>query len=87
MNCHHCGGAPGDPGADGKPIELRPYGPGGADVCFPCATETPEREQVAEWAFLAVLEGAEAASPHGAAVIGEGTGGPAPYVEGSGVTG
>lgn len=31
----------------GKPdaeAETRPYGPGGADICRPCATSTPERE-------------------------------------------
>jgi len=31
--------------------ELRPYGPQGKDVCFPCAMLTPERRAQAEMAF------------------------------------
>jgi len=31
--------------------ELRPYGPGGQDVCFPCAMSTPERKAQTEQAF------------------------------------
>lgn len=67
--CHYCGTA----------NDLRPYGPGGAPVCFPCATASPEREEQAKAAFGALLEGAEAASPHGVAVIGQ-PGGPAPLL-------
>lgn len=32
----------------GTTEELRPYGPGGAQVCFHCARETPERMAEAE---------------------------------------
>lgn len=28
--------------------ELRPYGPGGADICFPCMKEDPAREKTAK---------------------------------------
>lgn len=45
--CHYCG--PTD-------RELRPYGPGGSTICFPCATATPEREQAATGAFGALLD-------------------------------
>jgi hypothetical protein len=45
--CYYCG--PTD-------LELRPYGPGGATVCYPCATATPERERAARGAFGALLE-------------------------------
>jgi hypothetical protein len=34
--CHYCRAE--------EPVELRPYGPGGAYVCYPCAT-SPEHEQ------------------------------------------
>ena len=52
--CHYCG--------TGEK-ELRPYGPGGSWVCFACATETPEREAMAQGAFGALLDGVEAISP------------------------
>ena len=42
--------------------ELRPYGPGGASVCFPCAMATPEREATAQGAFGALLDAAEVIS-------------------------
>jgi hypothetical protein len=76
--CCHCGV---DGGAfkrthDGK-TELRPYGPGGAWVCYRCAFETPERTEQSEGAFYALLEGASAAGS-GIAVIGE-TEGPRPF--------
>lgn len=58
--------------------ELRPYGPGGALVCFPCATATPEREQAAANAFMTLLDGAEAISPTGIVAIGE-PNGPRPF--------
>jgi len=67
--CHYCGAVERD---------LRPYGPGGAWVCFQCATETPEREAAAKAAFGALLDGAEAISPTGVAAIGE-RGGPRPF--------
>lgn len=37
---------------------LRPYGPNGAMVCFPCAMETPERKKQAEDAFNSQLDAA-----------------------------
>lgn len=40
--------------------ELRPYGPGGAPICYQCATSTPEREAEAERNFGAILDGATA---------------------------
>lgn len=67
--CHYCG--PTD-------RELRPYGPGGSDVCFPCAMETPEREAAAKAAFGVQLDAAEAVSPLGVAAIGTGDG-PVPF--------
>lgn len=51
--CHYCGSSE---------KELRPYGPGGADVCFACAMETPEREKQTEGSFGALLGSAAAVS-------------------------
>ena len=65
--CHYCG--PTD-------RELRPYGPGGSDVCHPCATATPEREAAAQAAFGALLDATGAVSP----VVAIGTeSGPQPF--------
>lgn len=50
-SCHYCGTAE---------KELRPYGPGGSWVCFPCAMETPEREAATGAAFGALLDGTAA---------------------------
>lgn len=50
--------------------DLRPYGPGGRPVCFPCMKAKPEREAQAHKALGALIGAAEAASPHGVAVIG-----------------
>ena len=55
--CHYCGKGENFP-ADPK-SELRPYGPGGADVCYGCATATPEREQQAKGNFMVQLEANE----------------------------
>lgn len=66
--CHYCN----------QPGELRPYGPGGSWVCFPCATATPAREQAAQEAFGTLLDANEAISPSGAVAIGE-SGGPRPF--------
>ena len=63
MNCHYCGlpeNFPRDP-AKGRQVELRPYGPGGAFVCFQCMTATPERERQAKRNFGIQLEAAEVA--------------------------
>lgn len=70
MACHYCGSAD---------EELRPYGPGGNDVCFGCATATPEREADAVSVFGSLYEAAESASPVGVAAIGLSTG-PQAYV-------
>jgi len=67
--CHWCG--PTD-------RELRPYGPGGAEVCLPCTEADPERERAAHAAFDALMAGAEAISPTGVIAIGESTG-PRPF--------
>jgi hypothetical protein len=70
MTCHYCGRAENFPAASGtEQVELRPYGPGGAPVCFECATATPEREKQAEQAFGVLLQGNEAISPVGIAAI------------------
>lgn len=70
MTCHYCGRAENFPAAPGsKQVELRPYGPGGSDVCFECATSSPEREKQTERAFGTILQGNEAISPVGIAAI------------------
>lgn len=51
--CYYCG----------TDKDLRPYGPGGADVCFPCGTATPEREDDAKRAYLTLLDAAETFGP------------------------
>lgn len=64
--CHYCG----------TPDDLRPYGPGGSWVCFPCATSTPEREADAAGAFTALLDATTAVAP----VVAIGTeDGPVPF--------
>lgn len=67
--CHYCGTTE---------KELRPYGPGGTWVCFPCATATPERESAMEAAFVALLDGATAISTTGIVAIGQ-EAGPRPF--------
>ena len=67
--CHYCGTTE---------RELRPYGPGGSWLCHPCMKASPEREAAAKAAFGALLDGAEAISPHGVAVIGQESG-PQPF--------
>ena len=39
----------------GENRELRPYGPQGENICYPCATSTPELKAAAERAFGARL--------------------------------
>lgn len=48
--CHWCGPTE---------RELRPYGPGGSDICYPCMMADPAREKAASQNFGALLEGAE----------------------------
>jgi hypothetical protein len=71
MLCHSCGRAAVPPGnqPDFGKRELRPYGPGGAPVCYECAFTTPERTAQTEGAFIAILEANEAISPTGATVL------------------
>lgn len=69
LKCHYCATTE---------KELRPYGPGGAWVCYPCATATPEREQEAAQGFGALLEAAGTIGG-GVATIGH-TDGPRPGV-------
>ena len=61
--CCHCG-------TTSK--ELRPYGPGGTWVCFPCAMGTPERKSEAERQLGAALNAAERSDD--VIMIGEATG-------------
>lgn len=51
--CHYCG----------TEEDLRPYGPGGSWVCYPCVTSDPERNETARRSFLAQLDAAAAISP------------------------
>jgi len=53
-----------------KKSELRPYGPGGADICFRCANE-PERKAQTEAAMRAQMDAALAIGG-GVATIGGG---------------
>ena len=50
-------------------VELRPYGPGGADICFECATATPEAKAQTRAAFGALLDANTAISPTGVVAI------------------
>ena len=68
--CYYCGTSD----------DLRPYGPGGAPLCFPCMKADPAREEEAERQFTVITEAAEAASPYGVAVITPD--GVSPYVGG-----
>jgi hypothetical protein len=44
--CHYCQQEEGTPIPDSdQVIELRPYGPGGADVCFDCGTSPEHKEE------------------------------------------
>lgn len=53
-------------------VELRPYGPGGAWICFDCMISDPEREQAAKNQFLQQLNAAMDVSA--AVILGEETG-------------
>ncbi len=46
--CHYCGSTEAD---------MRPYGPSGSLVCFPCATETPERKAICDANMEAAIAG------------------------------
>jgi hypothetical protein len=66
--CHWCG--PTD-------RELRPYGPGGANICYPCMKADPGRERAAAGVFGALLD-ANAAIGDDIVVIGS-QDGPQPF--------
>lgn len=71
-DCHYCGVVglvPGEP--FDRDRELRPYGPGGSWVCYPCA-KTPERREQTEANMRLAFDMAAAASPLGSVVIGAG---------------
>lgn len=59
--------------------DLRPYGPGGAYVCFLCATSSKDREEETASAFGTLLDATEAISPNGPVVIGYSEDGPLPF--------
>lgn len=67
-SCHYCG----------NNEDLRPYGPGGSFICYPCATATPEREAETARAFYVQLEAAAAISP--IVVLNIDEGGPNPFI-------
>lgn len=66
--CHYCG--PTD-------RELRPYGSGGSNACFPCAMVTPECAEAAKNAFGGLLDAVEVVSS-GPVMIGTDEG-PVPF--------
>lgn len=59
-------------------VELRPYGPGGADICFECALATPEARAQTEHAFAALLDATRQISD-GPVMLGADTNGPVPF--------
>ena len=71
--CYYCGAG------DQRQV-LRPYGPGGSDVCLSCVLDPahPEREAAAAAVFTAQAAAAAAVSPRGMVVL-DGTTGPNPY--------
>jgi hypothetical protein len=72
-----------------RTVELRPYGPGGADICVECAFATPAAKKATARAFGAILEATEAVSD-GPVMLGGDTNGPVPFdprrIDGSGVS-
>ena len=67
--CHYCGGGGPDDQRRFGLRELRPYGPGGAMVCYECAHSTPERRAETEGAMGALMDAASAVGG-GVATIG-----------------
>lgn len=57
--CHYCG----------TTSDTRPYGPGGAPICFDCMKASPEREAQAAGNFGALLSASEAVSPTGTTIL------------------
>ena len=72
VKCCYCGGSEGEIDKRGKEIELRPYGPNSAWLCYGCMKETPEREAEADRQIGAAFEAAERTSR--VVLIGENTG-------------
>lgn len=71
--CSCCGQPedfPADPGS-----EIRPYGPGGSDICYRCGTSAEHVDETAR-NFGTVLDGATAAGGGVAVLTDEG---PAPF--------
>ncbi len=69
--CHYCASEAGTPIADSKEVvELRPYGPDGADVCFDCGT-SPEHEAETSAAMLRLINGIVAGG-YGIGITSEG---------------
>jgi hypothetical protein len=58
--------------ADDSEVELRPYGPNGAIICFDCMIADPEREAEAKRQFASQCDAA------GAVVVIGGSEGPRP---------
>lgn len=67
--CHYC---------ETTDRELRPYGPAGSWVCFPCIKADPARERAAAAAYGALLDAAGEISPSGVVAVGEESG-PRPF--------
>lgn len=65
--CHYCG----------TDKELRPYGPGGSWVCYPCVTATPERDAAAGQVFITLIDAAAATTETGVVLVDEQ--GPRPF--------
>lgn len=71
MDCHYCR-------KQHEPGALRPYGPGGSSVCFPCVRADPARERAAQEVYKTLLDANDAISHSGIVAIGESSG-PRPF--------
>lgn len=58
QKCGTCGTPENFP--DDPKSELRPYGPGGAFICFRCAFATPEAEERTERNYTTLVEATNA---------------------------
>ncbi len=75
--CFYCGVTVEELSAEGR--EMRPYGPGGSNVCNPCVRSDPARMRAAQAVYGALLYAAASASPDDTAVVGTPEG-PQPFV-------
>jgi|SRR5207302_3034323 len=57
-SCYLCAKKEGEPDGKGDAVELRPYGPNAAWICFGCMKSSPAREAEAKRQFGAQLEAA-----------------------------